>query len=288
MSLNIIDGWLQGIQHIISPFYNERPIDKPISLLVIHNISLPPNQYGGPYVEQLFTGKLDPNAHPYFASIYQLQVSSHLFIRRDGEIIQFVPFDKRAWHAGKSIFDGQENCNDFSIGIEMEGCDTENFTDIQYQQLVAITRLLQQTYKIQDITGHSDIAPDRKTDPGPYFDWQYYLSLIAKKAYSMQIAEQLIHIKNEMKIRHFWQPTAPPADVFLSQEPFCINTMTANEWLQWVFIPRMQALIDAELDLPRGFAIYPYFEEALKDCDDDTHYLLSLLKQLDDLASSKI
>ena len=152
MSLKIVNGWLQGVKQIISPFYDERPTDKSISLLVIHNISLPPNQYGGPYVEQLFTGKLDPNEHPYFATIYQLKVSTHLFIRRDGEIIQFVPFDKRAWHAGKSIFEGQENCNDFSIGIEMEGCDTDNFTDIQYQQLAAVTLLLQQTYAIKNLS----------------------------------------------------------------------------------------------------------------------------------------
>lgn len=182
MQAHIDNGWLQGIKQIVSPFYNDRPTNSAISLLVIHNISLPPNQYGGPYVEQLFTGKLDPNQHPYFKTIYQLHVSSHLFIRRTGEIIQFVSFDKRAWHAGKSIFNGRENCNDFSIGIELEGCDSEPFTEQQYQQLVEVTRLLKKHYPIEQITGHSDIAPERKTDPGPHFDWKYYMMLLDNKS----------------------------------------------------------------------------------------------------------
>lgn len=178
MQSKIENGWLLGVKQVVSPFYNERPTSMPIRLLVIHNISLPPNQYGGPFVEQLFTGKLDPSAHPYFEKIYQLQVSSHLFIRREGEVIQFVPFDKRAWHAGQSTFKGQENCNDFSIGIELEGCDTAPFTEQQYRVLANITGLLKQRYPITDITGHSDIAPTRKTDPGPHFDWHYYQSLL--------------------------------------------------------------------------------------------------------------
>ncbi|MDF7667479.1 1,6-anhydro-N-acetylmuramyl-L-alanine amidase AmpD [Orbaceae bacterium ESL0727] len=181
MPNRLINGWLQNVKKVVSPFYNERPANTAITLLVVHNISLPPKHYGGPYVEQLFTGTLDPKADPYFHTIYQLEVSSHLFIRRDGEIIQFVPFDKRAWHAGKSRFNGRENCNDFSIGIELEGCDDEPFTDPQYQQLTAITRLLQQHYPIKDMTGHSDIAPNRKTDPGPYFDWRYYFSLLKQQ-----------------------------------------------------------------------------------------------------------
>ncbi|XKM13122.1 1,6-anhydro-N-acetylmuramyl-L-alanine amidase AmpD [Orbaceae bacterium ac157xtp] len=173
----IIKHRLQGIKQVESSFYNDRPADVSISLLVIHNISLPPTQYGGPYVEQLFTGKLDPSIHPYFEQIYQLQVSAHLFIRRTGEVIQFVPFDKRAWHAGASSFNGVENCNDFSIGIELEGCDFEPFTDIQYTELAKITKVLKQEYPIKDVVGHSDVAPDRKTDPGPFFNWERFKEL---------------------------------------------------------------------------------------------------------------
>ncbi|WP_392565650.1 1,6-anhydro-N-acetylmuramyl-L-alanine amidase AmpD [Utexia brackfieldae] len=171
-------GYVSRISQIYSPFFNDRPNQIKPTLLVIHNISLPPQQYGGPYVEQLFIGCLDPKAHPYFSTIYQLQVSSHFFIRRSGEVIQFVSCDKRAWHAGKSSFKQQENCNDFSIGIELEGCDDEPFTDLQYQQLVGLTQLLYKHYPLTDIAGHSDIAPGRKTDPGPYFDWQRYFLLL--------------------------------------------------------------------------------------------------------------
>lgn len=283
MSFKIVNGWLKNVKQVVSPFYNDRPKSKPISLLVIHNISLPPNQYGGPYVEQLFTGKLAPKVHPYFASIYQLQVSSHLFIRRDGEIIQFVPFDKRAWHAGQSNFKGQENCNDFSIGIELEGCDTEDFTELQYQQLATITLFLQQYYSIEDITGHSDIAPERKTDPGPCFDWQYYRKLVKQKWQTYITSEQLNRIEDEMQKIMLWQTTPPKPDAFLSQEPFAIDTMEAHEWLQWIFIPRMRALIDAKAKLPQGFALHPYFEEALKEQENVSH-LLYLIKQLDDLS----
>lgn len=279
MSLKIVNGWLQGVKQIISPFYNNRPNEKPITLLVIHNISLPPNQYGGPYVEQLFTGKLDPTGHPYFAEIYQLQVSCHLFIRRDGEIIQFVAFDKRAWHAGKSQFEQQENCNDFSIGIEIEGCDSENFTEIQYAQLAKVTLLLEQTYPIKNITGHSDIAPDRKTDPGPCFDWQYYNNLLAQKKLAQAITNQIERIKQELQNIKLWQISPPHADAFLSQEPFAIDTMQAHEWLQWVFIPRVQILIDSGIKLPK-FALHPYFEEALKE-GENVNELLKLIKQLD-------
>ena len=286
MSLKIVNGWLQGVKQIISPFYDERPTGVSISLLVIHNISLPPNQYGGPYVEQLFTGKLDPNMHPYFATIHKLKVSSHLFIRRDGEIIQFVPFDKRAWHAGKSIFEGQENCNDFSIGIEMEGCDTDNFTDIQYQQLAAVTLLLQQTYAIKNIIGHSDIAPDRKTDPGPCFDWQFYRGLLTQKSQVKLFEKQLELIIAELQKIALWQTSPPNPDAFLSEQPFALDTMQAHEWLQWIFIPRMRALIEANANLPQ-FALHPYFEEALKDEEANIHNLLNLIKQLDELSSSQ-
>lgn len=174
MYSKIQQGCLVDAKFVCSPYFNERPVGEMLSLLVIHNISLPPSQYGGPQVEQLFTGCLDPNEHEYFKDIYQLEVSSHLFIRRSGEVFQFVSFDKRAWHAGKSSFDGKENCNDYSIGIELEGSDFEPFTEIQYTQLIKITKCLKQYYPIEHIVGHSDIAPGRKTDPGPYFDWEHY------------------------------------------------------------------------------------------------------------------
>lgn len=174
------NGWLSEIKHIPSPHCDGRPNDESPSLLVIHNISLPPGEFGGPYIDRLFTATLDPTAHPYFADISHLRVSAHCLIRRDGEIIQYVPFHQRAWHAGVSAFAGRERCNDFSIGIELEGTDTLPFTPEQYSQLVAVTRLLINAYPITParITGHSDIAPGRKTDPGPAFDWDLYHRLL--------------------------------------------------------------------------------------------------------------
>ena len=174
-------GMLSEAQHIFSPNCDARPADSAISLLVIHNISLPPEQYGGDGVIELFTNQLDPAAHPYYATIQGLKVSSHFFIRRNGETIQFAPCGLRAWHAGASNWQGCERCNDFSIGIELEGSDTEAFTDAQYDQLAALTKSLKATYPIKDIVGHSDIAPGRKTDPGPYFDWARYLQLASEK-----------------------------------------------------------------------------------------------------------
>jgi len=173
-------GMLSAAQHIPSPNCDARPADTAVTLLVIHNISLPPEQYGGNGVIDLFTNQLDPAAHPYYATIQGLKVSSHFFIRRDGEIIQFVPCGLRAWHAGASNWKGCERCNDFSIGIELEGSDAEAFTDAQYQQLAALTKALKATSPIADIVGHSDIAPGRKTDPGPCFDWERYLQLGGK------------------------------------------------------------------------------------------------------------
>ncbi|MBN3214939.1 1,6-anhydro-N-acetylmuramyl-L-alanine amidase AmpD [Pectobacterium polaris] len=174
------NGWLSDITHTPSPHYDGRPNDEVPSLLVIHNISLPPGEFGGPYIDQLFTATLDPTAHPYFADISHLRVAAHCLIRRDGQITQYVPFDQRAWHAGVSVFEGRERCNDFSIGIELEGMDTLPFTAQQYHSLVAITRLLMRAYPITPsrITGHSDIAPGRKTDPGPAFDWDGYHRLL--------------------------------------------------------------------------------------------------------------
>ncbi|MCD1126698.1 1,6-anhydro-N-acetylmuramyl-L-alanine amidase AmpD [Jinshanibacter sp. LJY008] len=174
--MKLEQGWIVGVKRVPSPHFDERPEGEIPSLLVIHNISLPPGEFGGPYIDQLFTGTLNPEEHPYFAEIQHLRVSAHCLIRRDGQIVQYVPFDKRAWHAGVSLFEGRERCNDFSIGIELEGTDTTDFTPAQYQSLQQLTQQLIQHYNIvpERITGHSDIAPDRKTDPGPHFDWQRY------------------------------------------------------------------------------------------------------------------
>ena len=166
------DGMLQGARYIPSPNCDERPADCPVSLLVIHNISLPPGEYGGDGVIELFTNRLDPDAHPYYQTIRDLKVSAHFFIRRDGEVMQFVPCAKRAWHAGASNWNGRERCNDFSVGIELEGSDDEAFGEAQYEALAQLIGALKRAYPIDGIVGHSDIAPGRKTDPGPYFEWE--------------------------------------------------------------------------------------------------------------------
>lgn len=164
-------GIANKARQIASPNQDERPEDSRIELIVIHNISLPPQQYGGNGVIELFTNRLDPQAHPYYAEIHQLKVSSHFFIRRDGSLIQFVPCGQRAWHAGASSWQGRERCNDFSVGIELEGSDFDAFAAPQYVTLNSLLAALRLTYPITDVVGHSDIAPGRKTDPGPYFDW---------------------------------------------------------------------------------------------------------------------
>lgn len=155
---------------IASPNHDDRP-DTSITLAVIHNISLPPGEYGSNGIIELFTNCLNPLAHPYFAEISQLKVSSHFLIRRDGSLIQFVPCSKRAWHAGQSNWQGRERCNDFSVGIELEGSDYDAFEDAQYLRLNQLLSALKSAYPIEAVVGHSDIAPGRKTDPGPYFDW---------------------------------------------------------------------------------------------------------------------
>lgn len=172
------DIWLPEIQHTPSPNFDVRPNADDVSLLVIHNISLPPNEFGSEAVEALFQNRLDKNQHPYFAQIADLKVSAHLFIRRDGSAQQFVALNQRAWHAGVSCFAGRECCNDFSIGIELEGSDYQVFTAQQYEKLSELTRKIQAIYPAitqNRITGHSDIAPGRKTDPGPFFTWDKYL-----------------------------------------------------------------------------------------------------------------
>ena len=177
MELAIANDILIGADYIESPNQNDRPVNTDIELLVIHNISLPPGEFGAASIKQFFCNKLDTKSHPFYLEIADLRVSSHLLIDREGRLTQFVPFDRRAWHAGESIFCGRDKCNDFSIGIEMEGTDFESFTDRQYTSLSEVTRLLLATYRkmsIDKIVGHSDIAPGRKTDPGPCFDWERY------------------------------------------------------------------------------------------------------------------
>lgn len=172
---------LSGAVFLPSPNHDERPDPADISLLVIHAISLPPDIFGGHYIDDLFLNRLDPAAHPYFATIQGRRVSAHACIFRDGALTQYVPLGLRAWHAGESRFDGRTRCNDFSIGIELEGCDTQTFTDAQYRTLAGVTRALLRQYPAitpERITGHSDIAPGRKTDPGPHFDWARYRAAI--------------------------------------------------------------------------------------------------------------
>ncbi|ATE58812.1 1,6-anhydro-N-acetylmuramyl-L-alanine amidase AmpD [Thauera sinica] len=164
-------GWLAGARRVASPNFDVRPEGERPSLVVVHAISLPPDRFGGPGVEQLFTNTLDPGEHPYYAAICHLRVSAHFFIRRDGELVQFVSADERAWHAGVSCWEGRERCNDFSIGIELEGCDTLPFEPAQYHRLAELLEILRSHYPIGAVVGHSDIAPGRKTDPGPCFDW---------------------------------------------------------------------------------------------------------------------
>jgi AmpD protein len=172
-------GVLSGCEYIPSPNCDDRPAGV-IELLVIHNISLPPGEFGGDGVQRLFTNTLDAAAHPYYVSIAGLKVSAHFFVRRDGAIIQFVPCLKRAWHAGESCWQGMSRCNDFSIGIELEGSDDVPFTDEQYAALGRLTMALREAYPIRGIAGHNDVAPQRKTDPGPCFDWVRYLAGLCK------------------------------------------------------------------------------------------------------------
>jgi len=154
-----------------SPNFDDRPEGATVDVIVIHNISLPPGEFGGPHIEELFQNRLHPGAHPYFAGIANLRVSAHFLVRRDGEVIQFVDTDKRAWHAGVSSWNGRERVNDFSIGIELEGTDDRPFEDAQYAALNALLARLRERYGALPLTGHSEIAPGRKTDPGPSFDW---------------------------------------------------------------------------------------------------------------------
>lgn len=171
-----------GVRFVPSPNFDERPESVSVSLVVVHNISLPPNEFGGPFIEQFFTNHLDPKAHPYFSEIAVQKVSAHILIRRDGEVVQFVPFHKRAWHAGESEYKGFKNCNDFAIGIELEGVDETPYEEVQYAVLATLVDSLRVAYPSlskEDVVGHSDVAPSRKTDPGLAFQWKKFQDQLA-------------------------------------------------------------------------------------------------------------
>lgn len=183
MKIDTSTGLLDTARQVQCPNCDDRPDADDMDLIVVHGISLPPGEFGGPWIDALFTNSLNPDAHPYFLEIHQLEVSSHLLIRRDGEIVQYVPFHKRAWHAGQSEYQDRQRCNDFSIGIELEGVDDQNYEDAQYEQLAKVINVLCETYprlNKQRIAGHSDIAPGRKTDPGIAFDWPRLRQLIGE------------------------------------------------------------------------------------------------------------
>jgi len=176
LSIDVITGLMPGVRQVLSPHFDQRP------LIVVHGISLPPGEFGGPWIDRLFTGNLPASAHPAFAAIAGLRVSAHAVIRRDGAITQYVPFAARAWHAGESSYRGRAACNDFSVGIELEGTDEMAYMTPQYQSLASLVRSLCAAYPTlhtERLTGHSDIAPGRKTDPGPAFDWPRLRALLA-------------------------------------------------------------------------------------------------------------
>jgi AmpD protein len=172
-------GLIRGARQVVSPNCDARPGGTEVSLAILHSISLPPGEYGGDAVELLFTNRLDPEAHPYFKAIASVKVSAHFLIRRDGTLVQFVPVHRRAWHSGVSSWRGRERCNDFSVGIELEGVDDAPFADPQYRILASLLRTLRRTVPLRDVAAHSDVAPGRKTDPGVRFDWARVLSSLA-------------------------------------------------------------------------------------------------------------
>ena len=179
-NIDIANHLLEPVEFVPSENCDDRPDEQDISLVVIHNISLPPGVFEGDAVKRLFTNTLEADAHPYFREIHHLKVSAHLFIRRAGEIIQFVPFHRRAWHAGVSCWCGRTACNDFSIGIELEGMDEVPYAEAQYAALRTVLKLLKKHYPLRAVAGHADIAPGRKTDPGPAFDWSRITDLLPR------------------------------------------------------------------------------------------------------------
>ena len=181
LRIDTVTGLVSGVRQVLSPHCDARPVDAAPTLLVVHGISLPPGEFGGPWIDRLFTGSLPPKAHPYFREIEGLRASAHALIRRDGQIVQYVPFGERAWHAGKSEYRGRSGCNDFSIGVELEGTEAEPYTDAQYAQLARLTAALLEAYSTlsaEHIVGHSDVAPGRKTDPWDTFDWKRFRALL--------------------------------------------------------------------------------------------------------------
>lgn len=175
-------GWLAGVRRHPSPNCDARPAATQVSLVVVHGISLPPGEFGGDGIDRLFTNRLDARAHPYYEGIADLRVSAHFLVRRDGAVVQFVPCAMRAWHAGASSWRGRERCNDYSIGVELEGTDTRPYTARQYARLARLVRALQRHYPIAHLAGHSEVAPGRKTDPGPSFDWRRLRALLGSAA----------------------------------------------------------------------------------------------------------
>jgi len=183
--IDVPEGWLQLVRRVPSPNADCRPTGVGLELIVIHGISLPPGQFGGSAIDELFCNCLEPSAHPYYRDIARMKVSSHALISRDGSITQYVPFHQRAWHAGRSSYQGREACNDFSVGIELEGCDDILYTDEQYATLAQLVRALQQAYpslRAAPVVGHEHIAPGRKTDPGPAFNWQRLTAMIGHQS----------------------------------------------------------------------------------------------------------
>ena len=185
MHIDTESGLLMEARQVASPNCDDRPAGTTVDLLIIHGMSLPPGVFGGPHIDQLFTNVLDPSEHPYFATIADRRVSAHLLIRRDGELVQYVPFRRRAWHAGKSSFDGRDNCNDYSIGVELEGADDTAYTGLQYRRLSELYWALRSVFPAilpDRVVGHRDVAPGRKTDPGPSFDWTRLRQLLNSPA----------------------------------------------------------------------------------------------------------
>jgi AmpD protein len=177
-------GLLPGARQVLSPHFDERPAGVRPELLVVHGITLPPGEFGGPWIDRLFTGTLPSDAHPFFRELEGLRASAHVLIRRDGQLVQYVPFGARAWHAGQSEYRGRSGCNDFSIGVELEGTDDAPYADAQYDALASLTTTLLSAYpslSAEAIVGHCDIAPGRKTDPGPSFDWTRFRALLAAR-----------------------------------------------------------------------------------------------------------
>ena len=185
MTIDRTTGWLAGARRVVSPNCDERPANAELCLIVIHGISLPPGEFGGPWIDRFFCNALPAHADPYFVTIAAMRVSAHVLIDRAGRLTQYVPFERRAWHAGQSSHCGRDACNDFSVGIELEGADDIPYSPEQYEALAALIRLLRSTYPTlrgADVVGHSDIAPGRKTDPGPVFDWARLRGLLAASA----------------------------------------------------------------------------------------------------------